>query len=122
AYWAALFGGVRRDEREEGGGVLGFLAMIIVAPIAASLIQLAISRAREYEADASGARILHRPEELASALEKIATVSGRIPLPAGPRRRRARGSRRSPSRSTSRPSCSASARRRCSISARSRTR
>ena len=84
AYWAALFGGVRRDEREEGGGVLGFLAMIIVAPIAASLIQLAISRAREYEADASGARILHRPEELASALEKIATVSGRIPLPAGP--------------------------------------
>ena len=69
AYWAALF---------------GFLAMIIVAPIAASLIQLAISRAREYEADASGARILHRPEELASALEKIATVSGRIPLPAGP--------------------------------------
>jgi len=84
AYWAALFGGVRRDEREEGGGVLGFLAMIIVAPIAASLIQLAISRAREYEADASGARILHKPEELASALEKIATVSGRIPLPAGP--------------------------------------
>jgi len=84
AYWAALFGGVRRDEREEGGGVLGFLAMIIVAPIAASLIQLAISRAREYEADASGARILHRPEELASALEKIATISGRIPLPAGP--------------------------------------
>ena len=84
AYWAALFGGVRRDEREEGGGVLGFLAMIIVAPIAASLIQLAISRAREYEADASGARILHKPEELASALEKIATVSSRIPLPAGP--------------------------------------
>src|SRR5438128_9072024 len=67
AYWAALFGGMRRDEREEGGGALGFLAMIIVAPIAATLIQLAISRAREYEADASGARILHRPEELASA-------------------------------------------------------
>jgi len=84
AYWAALFGGVRRDEREEGGGALGFLAMIIVAPIAATLIQLAISRAREYEADASGARILHKPEELASALEKIATVSSRIPLPAGP--------------------------------------
>ena len=84
AYWAALFGGARRDEREEGGGALGFLAMVIVAPIAATLIQLAISRAREYEADASGARILHRPEELASALEKIATVSGRIPLPAGP--------------------------------------
>src|SRR5213593_4207203 len=84
AYWAALFGGVRRDEREEGGGALGFLAMIIVAPIAATLIQLAISRAREYEADASGARILHKPEELASALEKIGAVSGRIPLSAGP--------------------------------------
>ncbi|TMA46560.1 MAG: protease HtpX [Deltaproteobacteria bacterium] len=84
AYWAALFGGVRRDEREEGGGVLGFLAMIIVAPIAASLIQLAISRAREYEADASGARILHKLEELASALANIATFSGLIPLPAGP--------------------------------------
>ena len=84
AQFAALFGGVRRDEREEGGGALGFLAMVIVAPIAATLIQLAISRAREYEADASGARILHKPEELASALEKIATVSGRIPLPAGP--------------------------------------
>src|SRR5436309_7304415 len=84
AYWAALFGGMRRDEREEGGSPFGFLAMIIVAPIAATLIQLAISRAREYEADASGARILHRPEELPSALEKIATVPGRIPLPAGP--------------------------------------
>jgi len=85
AYWAALFGGMRRDEREEGGGgALGFLAMIIVAPIAATLIQLAISRAREYEADATGARILHNPEALASALEKIASASSRIPLPAGP--------------------------------------
>src|SRR5207247_10616656 len=84
AYWAALFGGVRRDEREEGGGVLGFLAMIIVAPIAASLIQLAISRAREYAAAASGPRILPQPQALASALEQIATVSGRLPLPAGP--------------------------------------
>src|SRR5256886_8350325 len=84
AQWAALFGGLRRDEREEGGGALGFLALVIVAPLSATLIQLAISRAREYEADASGARILHRPQELASALEKIATVSGRIPLPAGP--------------------------------------
>src|SRR5881409_1290998 len=84
AYWGALFGGMRRDEREEGGSPFGFLAMIIVAPIAATLIQLAISRAREYQADASGAHILHRPQELASALEKIATVSGRIPLPAGP--------------------------------------
>jgi len=85
AYWAALFGGMRRDEREEGGSPFGFLAMIIVAPIAATLIQLAISRAREYQADASGAHILHRPQELADALEKIARVSSRIPrAAAGP--------------------------------------
>ena len=82
AYWAALFGGMRRDEREEGSSPFGFLAMIIVAPIAATLIQLAISRAREYQADASGAHILHRPQELADALEKIARVSNRIPLAA----------------------------------------
>jgi len=82
AYWGALFGGMRRDEREEGGSPFGFLAMIIVAPIAATLIQLAISRAREYQADASGAHILHRPQELADALEKIARVSNRIPLAA----------------------------------------
>src|SRR5216110_3908766 len=82
AYWAALFGGMRRDEREEGGSPFGFLAMIIVAPIAATLIQLAISRAREYQADASGAHILHRPQELADTLEKIARVSSRIPLAA----------------------------------------
>ena len=82
AYWAALFGGMRRDEREEGSNPFGFLAMIIVAPIAATLIQLAISRAREYQADASGAHILHRPQELADALEKIARVSNRIPLAA----------------------------------------
>ena len=82
AYWAALFGGMRRDEREEGSSPFGFLAMIIVAPIAATLIQLAISRAREYQADASGAHILHRPQELADALEKIARVSNRIPLTA----------------------------------------
>jgi heat shock protein HtpX len=84
AQWAAIFGGMRRDDREEGGGVLGFLFMIIVAPLAAMLIQLAISRAREYQADATGAQLSHAPQSLASALEKIATVSGRIPLPAGP--------------------------------------
>jgi heat shock protein HtpX len=84
AQWAAIFGGMRRDDREEGGGVLGFLLMIVVAPLAAMLIQLAISRAREYQADATGAQLSHAPQSLASALEKISTVSGRIPLPAGP--------------------------------------
>src|SRR3989454_3199966 len=84
AQWAALFGGLRRDEREEGGGALGFLALVIVAPLAATLIQLAISRAREYQADASGAQLSHAPGSLASALEKIGAASGRIPLSAGP--------------------------------------
>jgi heat shock protein HtpX len=84
AQWAALFGGMRRDEREEGGGALGLLFMIIVAPIAAMLIQLAISRAREYEADATGARLSHAPGALAAALEKIAGASERVPLPSGP--------------------------------------
>jgi heat shock protein HtpX len=84
AQFAALFGGMRRDERDGGGGALGLLVTIIVAPLAATLIQLAISRAREYEADATGARISRDPGALASALEKIAMASGRIPLPAGP--------------------------------------
>jgi heat shock protein HtpX len=85
AQWAALFGGgMRRDEREEGNGALGLLAMVIVAPLAATVIQLAISRAREYEADSTGARLSHAPQALAGALEKIAVASARCPLPAGP--------------------------------------
>src|SRR5438477_725242 len=84
AEWAALFGGLRRDEREEGGGTLGFIFLVVLAPLAAMLIQLAISRAREYQADASGAQLSHAPRSLASALEKIGTVYGRIPLSAGP--------------------------------------
>src|SRR5437763_11539734 len=73
AQWAAIFGGMRRDERDEGAGGLELLLMLVVAPIAAMLIQLAISRAREYEADASGARLSHAPNSLAAALEKIET-------------------------------------------------
>ena len=83
AHFAALFGGMRRDDREGAGG-LELLVMIIVAPLAAMLIQMAVSRSREYEADATGARISHSPHDLASALEKIAVASGRRPLPAGP--------------------------------------
>jgi heat shock protein HtpX len=85
AYWGALFGGMqRRDDRDEGGGAFGALALMILAPIAASLIQLAISRAREYQADATGAQLSHDPGALASALQKIAVGSERVPLPAGP--------------------------------------
>jgi heat shock protein HtpX len=84
ARWAMIFGGLRRDEREEGPGGLEALALVILAPLAAMLIQLAISRAREYQADASGAQLSHAPRSLASALEKIGAVSGRVPLSAGP--------------------------------------
>src|SRR5437762_9193491 len=67
AEWAALFGGLRRDDREEGSSGLEALVMIIVAPLAAMLIQLAISRAREYQADASGAQLSHAPAARAAA-------------------------------------------------------
>ncbi len=82
--WAAIFGGMSRDERDEGGGILGLLAMTILAPLAATLIQLAISRSREYQADASGAELLHNGEPLARALEKLETAAERVPLQANP--------------------------------------
>ena len=83
-YWAALFGGYGGGgrDRERGGGGLGALFMLILAPIAAALIQLAVSRSREYEADATGAHITGNPYALASALEKLDAYSKRVPLPA----------------------------------------
>jgi heat shock protein HtpX len=83
AYWGALFGGFRRDDRD-GGGPIVALAMMILAPIAASLIQLAISRSREFGADAYSARVTRDPLSLASALEKISSGAARIPMNAGP--------------------------------------
>lgn len=85
-YWASLFGGYGGDsrDRERGGGGLGALFMLILAPIAATLIQLAISRSREYEADATGAHITGNPYALASALEKLDAYSKRLPLQASP--------------------------------------
>lgn len=84
-YWASLFGGYGgRDDRDRGGGGLGGLFMIILAPIAASLIQLAISRSREYEADATGARETGNPYALARALQKLDDYSRRIPMQASP--------------------------------------
>ena len=82
--WAAIFGGVSRNEREEGGGIVGLLAMTILAPLAATVIQLAISRSREYQADASGAALLHNGEPLARALEKLESAAERVPLQANP--------------------------------------
>ncbi len=83
-YWAALFGGYGDRDREGGGGVFTALLMMIVAPIAAMLIQLAISRSREFEADATGARMTGNPYALASALQKIDAYSRRVPLAASP--------------------------------------
>jgi heat shock protein HtpX len=80
ARFAAFFGGSRSSEEGEGGGVIGLLVMTIVAPIAALLIQMAISRSREYQADASGAKISGSPLGLAGALEKLEMASKRIPM------------------------------------------
>ena len=82
-YWASLFGGYGggRGGRSRNGG-LGALLMLIVAPIAASLIQLAISRSREYEADATGAHTTGNPYALARALQKLEDYSKRVPLEA----------------------------------------
>ena len=81
-YWASLFGG-GRDDRDRGGGFVALL-MLIVAPIAATLIQLAVSRSREYEADASGAKYTGNPYALASALKKLDAYSKQVPMQATP--------------------------------------
>ncbi len=83
ARWAMIFGGARSDDRE-GGNPLVYLLIIIVAPIAAMLIQLAISRAREYEADATGARLAGNPDGLINALRKLEQASRMIPMQASP--------------------------------------
>ena len=84
AQWATMFGGGRRDEREGGGGALGLLVTMVVAPLAAMVIQMAISRSREFQADDTGARLVRDPEALASALRKIADASVKVPLDASP--------------------------------------
>lgn len=83
AQWAAIFGG-RRDDEEEGGSVFGALLMAILAPFAALLIQLAVSRAREFQADASGARLAGKSWGLARALERLETASKTVPMDASP--------------------------------------
>jgi heat shock protein HtpX len=82
--WAMIFGsmGGNRDDRRGGG--IGALIMLILAPIAASLIQLAVSRSREYQADATGAHFTGNPYALASALAKLDAYSRRVPLQATP--------------------------------------
>ena len=71
AQWAALFGGFGGNDDEDGGGIIGWLFLIIVAPIAAMIIQFAISRSREYAADRGGAEICGDPMALANALRRL---------------------------------------------------
>ena len=82
AQFAAIFGGGGNRDREGGGGAFGLLAMAIIAPLGAMLVQMAVSRSREYLADEKGARFCGKPESLASALEKISFASKRVPLEA----------------------------------------
>jgi len=83
AKWGMIFGGVERDDRDRGGG-LAALLMLFLAPLAAMLIQLWVSRTREYQADASGAHYTGNPYALASALAKLDAYSRRVPLQATP--------------------------------------
>lgn len=82
-WWAEIFGGFGGGRDRRGGGISA-LFMLILAPIAAMLIQLWISRTREYEADATGAHITGNPYALASALEKLDAYSKRLPMPGSP--------------------------------------
>jgi heat shock protein HtpX len=79
AQWAAIFGFGRSDD-DEGGGIFGLIIMAILSPIAAMLIQMAISRSREYMADDGGARIAGTPYGLAAALEKLSQASKSLPM------------------------------------------
>lgn len=81
---SVMFFGPRRDDEEEGGGLLGGLAMMILAPIAAMLIQMAISRTREYGADAAAAKYIGSPEPMISALRRLESYSKQIPMDVSP--------------------------------------
>jgi heat shock protein HtpX len=85
AQFAAMFGGAgRSDDREHGTNPIAMLATVILAPIAAMLIQAAISRSREFGADRGGAEIAGTPYGLVDALKKLETASKRIPMDANP--------------------------------------
>ena len=87
AQWAMLFGGFGSSDDDNGGGMAGLVGgiiMMIIAPIAASLIQMAISRSREYQADATGAEICNHPVSLANALKKMEEWNHRAPMEVNP--------------------------------------
>ncbi len=81
AQWAAIFGGFGRDD--DGGGIIEFLVLAILTPVLATIIQLAISRSREYLADSSAAKILHNGRGLASALKKLEAGAKHVPMKRG---------------------------------------
>jgi len=84
AQWAMIFGGGRSDNDNGGGGLIGSLTMMILAPLGASIIQMAISRSREFQADATGAAICGHPMSLASALQQLESFNRRRPLDVNP--------------------------------------
>ena len=84
AQWAAMLGGFGGRDGERGSNPLALLAMALTAPLIAAIIQMAVSRSREYGADATGARIAGNPYGLARALRKLEALSGRIPMKASP--------------------------------------
>jgi heat shock protein HtpX len=84
AMWGAMFGGYGGGDRDRGGNIFGALAMMILAPIAAVMLQMALSRSREFEADHSGAELLGNGESLARALEKIDAYAKQVPMNVDP--------------------------------------
>ena len=84
AQWAMIFGGGRNSDSEEGGSPVAGIAMMIVAPIAAMMIQMAISRSREFLADEAGAQICGNSLSLATALRRLDTSAAAIPMDATP--------------------------------------
>ncbi|MBI2162118.1 MAG: zinc metalloprotease HtpX [Candidatus Rokubacteria bacterium] len=84
AQWAAMFGGRSGDDEEGGSNPFALILMAVLAPIAAMLVQLAVARAREFQADATGAKIAGRPSGLAKALEKLHRANEAVPMAANP--------------------------------------
>jgi heat shock protein HtpX len=84
ARWTAIFGGGGGNDDEGRGGAIGLIVMSLLAPVAAMIIQMAISRSREYLADSTGARFAKSPEGLARALDKLGRYSKRLPMDANP--------------------------------------
>jgi heat shock protein HtpX len=85
ARWGMIFGGMGgRDDEDRGGGGIAAIFMMLLAPIAAALIQMAISRSREYDADAASAKYVGSPYPLINGLQKLETYSKRIPMDASP--------------------------------------